>query len=187
MSASDQSRSMPSNIVVSKIPRWYKTAMMTITSLLAVLPSICVMIDLTLAVSVFSVLLVTSFGSLWLLAHGCGMPWVVKLAAHIYGCAAVEMMHYDGTSVFTLAHVRPDHTGWAHVHWLTGIGSVKLLPCGIVDANSESSYLYIWRYLDKELHIAHALSWDIPNWQKWQSLSHIEKSLRRQDQHANLT
>jgi hypothetical protein len=142
---------------------------------LAVLPTACLVVSVNLGAVMMTLLTAANIGWLWVLTCGHQRAWIVKAAAKISGCAAIEVMDLHGNIIRTVACLDQCHSGWAQVFWLSGVGSMRLLNNGVVHPDSESSYLYLWRYLDRELQTEHTLSWNTPDWHEWQKMDHFEK------------
>ena len=174
MPKSDQ-HCMPNNLTVVKIPHWYRRIMIGLNISLALIPATCVIVNIALGITTFVIFTLLSVVWLWVLTYGHQSEWIVKLAAKITGCAAIEIMDLHSGSLKTVACLADNHSGWAHVFWLSGVGSMRLLSNGVVDKDSESSYLYLWRYLDRVVQTEHTLSWNTPDWHECQKMDHFEK------------
>lgn len=162
---------MPSQQTVAWIPFVNQRVMTILHVALAAVPTVLLAWSYAAALIMFGMLFTLCMLHMWVYMWGHKQAWVIKLMALITGCQAVELLGMDGEKQFTLAAMADDHTGWAHVYWLNGIGSVRLLRTGFVHANSESSYYYIWRYLDTEKQMIMTLTYDPPDWSTFSKLT----------------
>lgn len=102
----------------------------------------------------------------------------------------VRMLDCENEINHTLA--RPSrvcaNTWEAPVHFATGVGSVILLPNGVVHEKSESAYVYAWEHLDENLKLIQMLS--EPEYlcmDEWKKLDHEEKRRLRRTMSRDLS
>lgn len=109
---------------------------------------------------------------------------VVKFWSYFYPRKhMVRLIDYQNKIYHTLVEPGPNHTLVGHLYWSIKVGEISLLPNGVVDPNSDCSYVYGWEHVDPDLKLQQQLSW--PNHKSldvWQGLDHQEKwQLRHAD------
>jgi hypothetical protein len=108
---------------------------------------------------------------------------LIRVAAWITGMIPVTIMDFAHDERQTLVRAQPDGSYIGPLSLTLGprIGTVRLLPNGVVDGEHGNAHCYIWRPVDRELEIELMLradSW--PNWSEWRRLSHKQMWHQRQ-------
>lgn len=169
---------VPANCRVAHISTLLNRMVNVSTLFLALVPMVLIWIHVNWALGMF--LLLFLFNCVcFFIQVGKNSAWMVKWIARVSACKAVELMDHAGRTYYTVAHFDEPHMGWCHVYWQTGVGHVRLLPTGYVHAESESSFVYIWRYVDRADQTELALSYDQPDWSAWTHMDHETKIAHR--------
>ena len=73
----------------------------------------------------------------------------------------VQLWDYEGKRYVSLAHHRGGETWQCRTNWVWQQGECLLLPNGVVDSHSVSSYVKFWAPTDPQQRITMMLTWDL--------------------------
>lgn len=105
---------------------------------------------------------------------------LTRLVARFTGGIAVEAMDYTNERYVTVAWPRDDGSWHGWLRWKSSTGYVSMLDIGMVDPTPGCGHIYIWRPLDRHREIDMMLRCDCwPDWDRWRSMSHMDKSAER--------
>jgi hypothetical protein len=144
------------------------------------------MINMVWKLGIFSVLMNVSSVLLivWSLSmlRGIHKEYYVRLWAWVTGLTAVKVMDYAHNVKYTLAEHQADGTWVGPLNWNFNLGTVRLLPNGHVDSESECAFCYIWYPVDEDLKTHLQLTyWEYwPDWHAWLEKSHRDMIVCRE-------
>lgn len=75
----------------------------------------------------------------------------------------IELIDFEGRSIFTLIRNYRDGNRFAHVYWFNCIGTVILMDDGRIDIGSKSAYLLFWMPCKSRDRFLHMLTNDVPD------------------------
>ena len=75
----------------------------------------------------------------------------------------IELIDFEGRSIFTLIRDYQDGNRFAHVYWYHRIGTVILMDDGRIDIGSKSAYLLFWMPCKRRDRFLHMLTNDVPD------------------------
>lgn len=116
------------------------------------------------------------------IVFGGSTEWMVKLVGRCLGLEPVEMLDFTKRRRLSLALALPDGGYTAPYCPVFGLGTVRLLDCGLVDPDCTCSHMYLWRPLDQGERVRLSLASDHwQSWDAWEGLDH-QAMIRRREQ-----
>jgi hypothetical protein len=127
--------------------------------------------------------IIVSLISIEIFAH---RRWMVMLVAWATRSMPVELIDFECKTRLTMAKLRNDKLH-AYIYWHVKVGEVFLLPTGVVDADSPSSYVYFWLPLNRKDRTEMLLRYDFPDFSEFKDLPPEERRRRLWDVRKSYT